>query len=158
MALGFATMGSMNDAAPHRPAPTATHPTSYRLAMTPLARVVRVVALTAIGVFFVMLAAGEAVEPLWRAFAVVGAASSVLAVRIVVGPAVVVGNRGLRVYRAWPLRRDVPWYRILEVEVVPVAWVLEVELNSGERFELPVVERLNELYHAIEDRRHRLDG
>ena len=150
--------GAMNDAAPHSPAPTTVEPTRFRLALSPLSRWSRVVGLTLIGLLCVGLAAGDGVDALWRAVAVVGVVSSIVAVRIVVGPAVIVTPRHLRIHRAWPLRRDVPWYRLLEVEVVPVAWVLEVELNNGDRFELPAVEHLNELYHAIEEHRRALDG
>ena len=130
----------------------------YRLAMSPLSRGVRVVVLALAGAFFVALALASGQEASWRALGVVGLLSTAVALRIVLGPAVVVRDAGLRVVRSWPLRRDIPWYRILDVEVVPVVWVLDVELNSGEHVELPPVEHLNELYHRIEDLRHRLDG
>lgn len=133
-------------------------PGRYRLGMSPVARGARVVVLALIGLLFVAFVLGDGVDPWWRAFGVAGLVSVVVAVRIVVGPAVVVTDDGLRVTRSWPLRRDIPWYRILEVEVVPVAWVLHIELNSGEHIELPAVEHLDRLYRDIEDRRHLLDG
>lgn len=136
----------------------ARAPGRYRLAMSPLVRGLRLVVLGLAGLLFASFALGTGVPLGWRAFGVVGLASVVAAVRIVTGPAVVVGDGHLRIQRSWPLRRDIPWYRILEVEVVPGAWVLQIELNSGERIELPPVEHLDLLYREVEDRRRRLDA
>ncbi|MCC5952078.1 MAG: hypothetical protein JJU45_08270 [Acidimicrobiia bacterium] len=121
-------------------------------------RVVRVVVLVVTGLFFVGLASSGDVEPIWRAGAVLGLLSSAVAVRIVVGPAVTVDRRHLRLQRSWPYRRDIPWYRILAVDVDPMRWVLILELNNGDRVELPAVENLSELYDAIEVHRRRLDA
>lgn len=130
----------------------------YRLAMSPLARGARVLVLAVAGAFFVALTLASGQEVSWRVLGGIGLVSTAVALRIVLGPAVVVRSGGLRVVRSWPLRRDIPWYRILDVEVVPVVWVLDVELNSGEHVELPPVEHLNELYHRIEELRHQLDA
>ena len=86
-----------------------------------------------------------------------GLVTSVLALRVVVGAAVVVREQGLRIQRLWPITRDLPWYRILSTEVVPGYWFLELELNSGERVELPCVEHLDDLYERIEAHRRDLD-
>ena len=51
----------------------------------------------------------------------------------------IVRDEGLRVQKTWPHRRDIPWYRILATDVIPGFWNLELELNSGERVELPPV-------------------
>jgi hypothetical protein len=133
-------------------------PGRYRLAMSPVLRAARVAVLGLAAVLFLAFALGSGVDVLWRAFGVAGLAWTVVAVRIVVGSAVAVGDQGLRITRSWPLRRDIPWYRILEVEVQPGTWVLQLELNSGERVELPPVEHLDLLYREVEDRRHRLDA
>ena len=141
-------------------ASTAVEPARdrYRLALSPLSRWVRVAVLALSAAFFVALALSSGQDVSWRALGGVGLVSTAVALRIVLGPAVVVRSSGLRVVRSWPLRRDIPWYRILDVEVVPVVWVLDVELNSGEHVELPPVEHLNELYHRIESLRHELDA
>jgi (2Fe-2S) ferredoxin len=104
------------------------------------------------------MAAGPDVAAGWRLFSVAGAVSCVVSLRIVLGPAVVVRPEGLRVQPSWPFRRDIAWYRILDVEVVPVLWVLDIELNNGQHVQLPAVERLNELYDLVEAHRHDLDG
>lgn len=148
----------MSDPATHGGARLSRAPGRYRLAMSPLVRVLRVVVLAVFGLLFLAFAIGTGVDPLWRLFGVAGLAWAVVAVRIVLGPAVIAGHDGLRIVRSWPLRRDIPWYRILEVEVVPGAWVLHIELNSGEHIELPSVEHLDRLYREVEDRRRRLDA
>lgn len=75
------------------------------------------------------------------------------------GPAVVVGRTTLRVYRPWwPLHRDIDWYRILATDIIPGFWFLELEMNSGERVQLPCVERMDDLFAQIEDHRTRLDS
>lgn len=89
----------------------------------------------------------------WRLLSVVGLAWSLWGLRLLHGAAVVVRRSGLRVQQRWPLRRDIAWYRIFEVEVVPVTWNLELELNSGERLALPCVEHVEELYAAVEESR-----
>ena len=42
--------------------------------------------------------------------------------------------------------------------MIPGFWNLEIELNSGERVELPPVQNLNELYEEIERHRTALDA
>ena len=126
--------------------------------MAPLSRAARVVLLAVCGLFLVALTLGTGVEPVLRVIGIIGVATTVAGLRIVLGPVVVVGDEGLRITRSWPLRREIPWYRILDVEVVPVSWVLEIELNNGEHIELPAVEHLNELYERIEALRHELDA
>ena len=73
-------------------------------------------------------------------------------------PSSSVRPRGLRLQRNWPFRRDIPWYRILQIDVIPGFWNLEIELNSGERLALPCVEHLNDLYHRMEHHRQALDA
>jgi len=88
----------------------------------------------------------------------VGLVTAVLAVRMMVGAVVVVRDGGLRLQKNWPHRRDIPWYRILASDVIPGFWNLELELNSGERLELPPVADLNALYEDIERHRTALDA
>jgi hypothetical protein len=87
-----------------------------------------------------------------------GVALSAFGLRVVLGPAVVVRPEGLRIFTWWPRHRDIAWYRVYAVDVVPDRWLLELELNSGERIALPVVERVDDLYEQIEDLRQRLDA
>ena len=94
----------------------------------------------------------------WHALSVFGLLTSVAGLRILLGSVVVVRPQGLRVQRNWPLRRDIPWYRMLEIDVIPGFWNLEVELNSGERLSLPCVENLDDLYHRMEHHRQALDA
>ena len=56
----------------------------------------------------------------------------------------------------WPLRRDIAWYRIYGVDVIPGTWTLEVELNPGERVSLPCVDRVDDLYERVEAARSQL--
>jgi hypothetical protein len=133
-------------------------PSGYRLQLSVFARMWRLV-------FYVALAAGfgtALVDPASslavRAGCVIGLALIGFGLRIVLGPAVIVRPDGLRIITWWPRYRDVAWYQIYDVEVVPGQWVLELELNSGERITLPVVERVDDLYEQIEDLRQRLDA
>jgi hypothetical protein len=93
-----------------------------------------------------------------QAASVAGLLSSLAVLRVIVGAVVVVRDDGLRIQKVWPLRRDIPWYRILAVDVVPGFWHLEIELNSGERLELPPVADLEALYRDIERHRTALDA
>lgn len=130
----------------------------FRLRMHPVARVVRAGVLGIIGVLFVPQLLSPGADPGWRAVALAGVVSAGYGLRIVLGAAVVVRPEGLLLLGRWPRRREIPWYRILEVDVVPGAWALEMELNSGERLGLPVVEHVDALYEAIEEHRHLLDA
>jgi hypothetical protein len=133
-------------------------PTRYRLAMRPAARVWRVVLYSVLGALFIPGLVDPAVTALFRLGAVLGIALAVAGLRIVLGPAVVVRDAGLRVFTWWPRHRDLAWYRVFAVDVVPGAWQLELELNSGERVLLPAVERVDELYERIEELRQHLDA
>ena len=126
--------------------------------MSPFLRVLRAGVLAALGVCFVPALLADGVDLGWRALSLVGLLSSGYGLRIVLGPAVEVRPDGLRIMKSWPRRRDIPWYRIFEVEVVPGFWLLDIELNSGERIELPCVERVDDLYERIEELRQRLDA
>lgn len=130
----------------------------YRLRMSPIARWSRVALFTVCGL---ILLSGifVTVEGLfWKVVSALGVVASVLAIRIVLGPAVVVTPDELIVQRNWPLRRHIKWYRIDHAEVIPGVWVLLVELISGERFELPAVEHLDDLYADLEHYRKALDS
>lgn len=126
--------------------------------MNPITRVVRTVVLGAIGICFVPALFGANVDLGYRMLSLVGLLSSIYGLRIVLGPAVEVRRDELRLMKSWPRRRDIAWYRILEVDIVPGYWLLDIELNSGERIELPCVERVDDLYERIEELRSRLDA
>jgi hypothetical protein len=126
--------------------------------MSPLARTWRVVLLSIIAVFFIPGVAASDLDLWWRVVSLVGLVTAVLAVRMLVGSVIIVRDEGLRVQKNWPHRRDIPWYRILASDVIPGFWNLELELNSGERLELPPVADLNALYEDIERHRTALDA
>lgn len=130
----------------------------YRLRMSPIARWSRVVVFVVCGLVLLsgIFYADEGV--FWQALGVVGVVGAVLAIRLVLGPAIVVTPDELVVQRNWPLKRRIKWYRIDHAEVIPGMWVLVVELISGERFELPAVEHLDELYADLEHYRKALDS
>jgi len=132
-------------------------PLRFRLQLLPLTRAVRTVVLLACLAAFlpgVMLGGGPTE---WRVLSLAGVVSACWSLRFIWGAAVVVGPEGLRVQKWWPLRKDIPWYRVLSVEVVPGYWYLDLELNSGERVTLPCVERLDDLFDAVEHHRTDLD-
>lgn len=129
----------------------------FRLRMSRLSRGIRTAVLLALGVCFVP-AVVQASDLSSRVLSLVGLLSSVYGLRIVLGPAVEVRRTGIRILRNWPWHRDIDWYRIYEVEVVPGFWVLHLELNSGEHVELPCVEDVDDLFERIEELRHRLDA
>ena len=130
----------------------------YRLRMSPLARWFRVALFVVCG-FVLLSGIIYAREGLfWQVLGAVGVVGSVLAIRIVLGPAVVVTPDELIVQRNWPIKRRMKWYRIDHAEVIPGMWVLVVELISGERFELPCVEHLDDLYANLEHYRKALDS
>ena len=130
--------------------------TGFRLRISPLGRVVRTAVLV---LALVLLGSGAAAgfEVWWRVVSGLGALATVAGLRILWGPVVVVRADGLRIQRNWPLRRDIRWYRILSIDVVPGFWHLEIELNSGERLALPAVDDLETLYRLMEHHRQALD-
>ncbi|MFN8041645.1 MAG: hypothetical protein U0Q07_20685 [Acidimicrobiales bacterium] len=130
----------------------------YRLRLSRTRRAVQVLVLSLCFLFFLPGLFGQGLDPWWRVLSLVGLVTSVLALRVVLGAAVVVREEGLRIQRLWPLTRDLAWYRILSTEVIPGFWFLELELNSGERVELPCVEHLDDLYERIEAHRRDLDA
>lgn len=130
----------------------------YRLRMSPLARWFRVALFTVCGL---ILASGIVLAEeglFWQALGAAGIVAAVLAIRIVLGHAVVVTPDELIVQRNWPLKRRMKWYRIDHAEVIPGMWVLVIELVSGDRFELPCVEHLDDLYEHLEHYRKALDS
>jgi hypothetical protein len=132
--------------------------TKYRWRLRRTSRVIRVAVLSVIVIFFVPGVISSGISLWWRAVSLVGLVTALLAIRTVVGPVLIVRDEGLRVQKVWPYRRDIPWYRILATDVVPGFWNLELELNSGERVELPPVDDLNALYDEIERHRTALDA
>jgi hypothetical protein len=126
--------------------------------MSPVARVWRVALLSIIALFFIPGVAASDLDLWWRTVSLAGLVTAVLAVRMLVGAVIIVRDEGLRVQKNWPRRRDIPWYRILASDVIPGFWNLELELNSGERLELPPVADLNALYEDIERHRTALDA
>lgn len=112
------------------------------------------------GLCIFLLAGGIGTSPsiVWTAISVFGIAVAVVGLRAILGRAVVVRPDALIVQPYWPIRRQVPWYRIEHVEVVPESWSLLVELNSGERLGLPCVERVDDLYERVDHHRKALDS
>jgi hypothetical protein len=133
-------------------------PTGYRLQMSVLARVWRVGLYVVLAVLFAPGLVDPASPVTLRLGCAVGVALCGFGLRVVLGAAVVVREEGLRYYTWWPRHRDLAWYRIYAVDVIPGQWLLELELNSGDRVTLPVVERVDDLYEQIEDLRQRLDA
>jgi hypothetical protein len=130
----------------------------YRLRMPLWRRALLTCLLAVIGLFFVPNIFAPGLPFWWRGLSAVGLLTAIAGLRIVLGSVVVVRARGLRVQRNWPIRREIPWYRILEIDVIPGFWNLEVELNSGERLSLPCVEDLEDLYRRMEHHRQALDA
>lgn len=126
--------------------------------MSAIGRLWRTVVLVLGLVLFVPAAASGAVAGWWRLLCAVAALTCLAGLRILWGSVVLVRPEGLRIQRNWPLRRDVRWYRILAIDVVPGFWHLEVELNSGERLTLPAVDDLERLYELMEQHRTALDA
>ena len=133
-------------------------PTGYRLHLKPWRRVLTTLLLLACGLFFLSGVASSAIDIWWRAFSVLGLVFSILGLRTVLGPVVVVGPKGIRIQRNWPIRREFQWHRILLIDVIPGYWHLEMELNSGERVTLPPVEKVDELYRQMERFRTAIDA
>jgi hypothetical protein len=133
-------------------------PVGYRLQMSVFARLFRVTLNLVLSVFFVPSLVDPSSPAHVRLGCVLGVALSAYGLRVVLGPAVVVRHEGLRIYTWWPRHRDIAWYRVFAVDIVPGRWLLELELNAGDRITLPVVERVDALYEQIEDLRQRLDA
>ncbi len=133
-------------------------PQRYPLRISPLARWVRVVILAVLALLFIPLVLASGIEWWMRLLSLVGLVSAVLGIRTLLGAVLVVREEGLRIQKNWPRRRDIPWYRILATDVIPGFWNLEIELNSGERVELPPVQNLTGLYEEIERHRTALDA
>jgi hypothetical protein len=130
----------------------------YRLRMSPLRRIATAALLVLIAVFFVPGILADGLELWWRVVSLVGFVTALIGLRIILGAVLVVRDRGLLILRNWPLRRDIPWYRILQIDVIPGFWNLEIELNSGERISLPPVHDLDGLYQRMERHRQALDA
>jgi len=126
--------------------------------MSPVARAVRVVLLSFVALVFVPGVIASGIDLWWRAVSLLGVVISLVGVRMMVGAVLVVRDEGLRIQKYWPQRRDLAWYRILASDVIPGFWNLELELNSGERVELPPVGDINALYADIERHRTALDA
>jgi len=126
--------------------------------MSPVARVARVALLSVLALIFIPGVFAGGLDLWWRVVSLVGLVTSILGIRMMLGAVLVVRDSGLRIQKNWPYRRDLPWYRILASDVIPGFWNLELELNSGERVELPPVSDLNALYADIERHRTALDA
>ena len=132
--------------------------TGYRLQYRFVTRVSWTMLLVFTTLFFAPIPFEATFDLWWRSMAVLAVACGVAGLRVLWGAAVVVGERGLRIYRPWwPLRRDLAWHRILATDIIPGFWFLEIEMNSGERIELPCVEHMDRLFDQIEEYRTRLD-
>jgi hypothetical protein len=132
-------------------------PTGYRLHMSVFARIRRIAVYLVLGALFVPGLVDPASSLVLRLGCLLGVGLAGFGLRVVLGSAVVVRAEGLRIYTWWPRHRDIAWYRIFAVEVIPGRWVLDLELNFGGHVTLPPVERVDELYEQIEDLRERLD-
>lgn len=130
----------------------------YRLRMSALRRIFLVGLLALLAVFFVPGIFAPGLRLWWHGLSLLGLGTALAGLRILLGPVLVVRPEGLRMQRNWPFRRNIPWYRILEIDVIPGFWNLEIELNSGERLSLPCVEHLEDLYNRMEHHRQALDA
>lgn len=130
----------------------------FRLRVSAIGRAWRTLVLILGLVMFVPATLSGAIPGLWRVLLGLVVLFCLAGLRILWGPVVVVGPKGLRIQRNWPLRRDFLWYRILSIDVIPGFWHLEIELNSGERVTLPAVDDLERLYHLMEQHRSALDA
>jgi hypothetical protein len=130
----------------------------YRLRMSRVSRVLRTFVFVAIALCFVPAVIDGGIDLAVRALSLLGIVSSLYGLRVILGPAVEVRPEGLRLLKSWPRRRDIAWYQILEVDIIPGYWMLDIELNSGEQISLPCVERVDDLYERIEELRQLLDA
>ncbi|MBI2705991.1 MAG: hypothetical protein HYX32_11990 [Actinobacteria bacterium] len=133
---------------------------AYRLQFRLVTRVVWSLLLALSAAFFLRVLVDASLESNWfRLASLASLLCSIAGIRVLWGASIIAGPDGLRVYRPWwPLHRDIDWYRILATDIIPGFWFLELEMNSGERLELPSVEHMDELYQQIEDFRTRLDS
>jgi len=129
----------------------------YRLRMSRTARVGCSVLYAVIGVVLAVGAVTAGVDTAYRVVCVIGLGSVAFSLRAILGTVIVARDDALVVQRYWPVRRVVPWYRIEVVDVLPGFWNLELQLNSGERIELPPVDELDELFRLVEHQRTHLD-
>lgn len=129
---------------------------AYRLRMSPVTRFLRVAVYVVCGGILAVWAVAPG-EWWWRALCVVGLAVAVVALRQTVGAVVRVDGHALTLQPYWPHRRRLPWYRIDHAELVPGSWTVVVEMNSGQRFELPCVDDVDDLFERVEHRRRALD-
>ena len=148
--------GAWSSWACHNGSVTAVH--RYRLRMSRISRALRTVIFVAIALCFVPAVFDASVDLPARLLSVLGIVSSIYGLRIILGAAVEVRPHGLRLLKRWPKRRDIAWYQILEVDIIPGYWMLDIELNSGEQISLPCVERVDDLFERIEELRQRLDA
>lgn len=130
----------------------------YKLRISRLARWVRVSVLSVLVLVFLPGVLAGAFEWWMHLLSLIGLVTAVLGIRTLLGAVLVVREDGLRIQKNWPYRRDIRWYRILATDVIPGFWNLELELNSGERVELPPVQNLTGLYEEIERHRTALDA
>lgn len=130
----------------------------YRLRLSPLTRYGLVALYALIGVVLGVGALVGELDPGYRVICVAGVGSVAFSLRALLGAAVVVRDDALVLQRSWPARRVIPWYRIEMVDVLPGFWNLEIQLNSGERVEVPPVQELDELYRLVEHQRTHLDA
>ncbi len=126
--------------------------------MSVLRRGLTVALLVVVALFFVPGTLAPELPWWWRAMSALGFVLSLLGIRTLLGAVLVVRGDRLRIYKFWPLRRDIPWYRILAIDVIPGFWHLEIELNSGERMALPPVHDIEDLYESMERNRQALDA
>jgi len=133
--------------------------TGFRLQFRLATRVIWTVLLVLTVIFFAQIIISSVFGFWVRVVALVATLNAIAGIRVMWGAAVVVGRSGMRIYRPWwPLHRDIAWYRILATDIIPGFWFLELEMNSGERIELPCVENMDDLFEQIEDHRTRLDS
>lgn len=126
--------------------------------MSPIARAGCATLYATIGVVMGVGLASPDLAVEYRIICVLGVGSALFSLRAVLGRVLIVGSDGLVIQRYWPVRRFIAWYRIELVDVLPGFWNLELQLNSGERVELPPVDDLDGLYRTVEDRRSHLDA
>ncbi len=125
--------------------------------MNPVRRYATVALLVLCGLFFLSGVVAD-IDIWWRLFSLGGVVLTTLGLRTLLGPVVVVGPKGVRIQRNWPMRREFQWHRVLLIDVIPGFWNLEMELNSGERISLPCVEDVDGLYRQMEKFRTAIDA
>src|SRR5690242_18414005 len=92
--------------------------TGYRLQFRLATRVIWTLLLVATFLFFAPIIVSSAFGFWWRLLAFAVTLTTAAGIRVMWGAAVVVGRRGMRIYRPWwPLHRDIAWYRILATDI-----------------------------------------